>query len=240
MARARRALQTALRVICPRAASCSGARRHKPRQGDWLLVAPQRVTSRRHGRGHGTLVSHSTDVGCISRGDVSEETTFSWDYLAIDGDIRQCWTRARPYRSHCERQPMANERYRPQSWCRRRSHAKVQSARFAGMRSPLSLSAQGIGLLPSPARKEYATALIFQGLAMKAAIIAGCVVLSVSFGASGAHAQYCSSGSSWAINAYRARTHYCERRAVTVRQHIQNWWQEHDKQRARLGLPKDH
>src|SRR5215831_10911254 len=29
----------------------------------WL----QRVTSRQHGRGHGTLVSHSTDVGCISK-----------------------------------------------------------------------------------------------------------------------------------------------------------------------------
>src|SRR5215831_2386608 len=29
----------------------------------WL----QRVTSRQHGRGHGTLVSRSTDVGCISK-----------------------------------------------------------------------------------------------------------------------------------------------------------------------------
>jgi len=46
-------------------------------------------------------------------GDKSEETAFSWNYLAIDGDIRQCRTRARPHRSYRERQPMANERYRP-------------------------------------------------------------------------------------------------------------------------------
>jgi hypothetical protein len=39
--------------------------------------ATKRVTSRRHGRGHGTLVSHSTDVGCISEENTSEEASIN-------------------------------------------------------------------------------------------------------------------------------------------------------------------
>ena len=53
-----------------------------------LTAAFQRVTSRRHGRGHGTLVSHSTDVGCISRGDGSEETAFCVCYRSCCTDQR--------------------------------------------------------------------------------------------------------------------------------------------------------
>jgi hypothetical protein len=34
-------------------------------------------TSRRHGRGHGTLVSHSTDVGCISEENDMKKVLFS-------------------------------------------------------------------------------------------------------------------------------------------------------------------
>src|SRR6516165_8147258 len=56
-----------------------------------LTAAFQRVTSRRHGRGHGTLVSHSTDLGCISEGDESEEeTAFSRNCDIADGNICKC------------------------------------------------------------------------------------------------------------------------------------------------------
>jgi hypothetical protein len=40
-----------------------------------------------HGRGHGALVSHSTDVGCISEENTREETTSNRNYCATDGNI---------------------------------------------------------------------------------------------------------------------------------------------------------
>jgi hypothetical protein len=35
-------------------------------------------------------VSHSTDVGCISKGDISEETASSWNYCIADDSISVC------------------------------------------------------------------------------------------------------------------------------------------------------
>jgi hypothetical protein len=45
-----------------------------------LRTGSERLTGviRRHGRGHGALVSHSTDVGCISEENTCEEASISW------------------------------------------------------------------------------------------------------------------------------------------------------------------
>jgi hypothetical protein len=52
--------------------------------------AERRVTSRQHGRGHGTLVSHLTGVGCISEENTSEEATSYRNHCAADSNIGTC------------------------------------------------------------------------------------------------------------------------------------------------------
>jgi hypothetical protein len=45
------------------------------------------VISRQHGRGHGTLVSHSTDVGCISEETKVKKLFLIGTTVAADGNI---------------------------------------------------------------------------------------------------------------------------------------------------------
>ena len=54
-----------------------------------LRTGSERLTGviRRHGRGHGALVSHSTDVGCISEENTCEEATSNWNCCTADGNI---------------------------------------------------------------------------------------------------------------------------------------------------------
>ena len=95
------------------------------KQGDWLLVAP--ACDLTHGRGHGTLVSHSTDVGCISRGN-NEETNSSRNYPTADGSISKRRTRGRTSRTLGFTGSMANERHWPQPRRSRRPRdSKMQS-----------------------------------------------------------------------------------------------------------------
>jgi len=86
-----------------------------------LRTGSERLTGviRRHGRGHGALVSHSTDVGCISEENTCEEATSNWNYCIADGNIGPC-TILGPRRWLCrswqQRSPQDQPRLLPSHW----------------------------------------------------------------------------------------------------------------------------